>query len=101
MKILLVVDGSSYSEMAAKMLDTLRLLAKSEVTILTVIPEATFLGGITLDVIRGTSEARQKAQEEQQQKATELLQRMAQTYNIEGKLKVETKVGEVSNIYSC
>ena len=91
MKVLLVVDGSSYSDMAAKMLDTLRLPAKTEVTILTVVPEATFLGGITLDVIRGTSQARKKAREEQQQKATELLQRTAQTLG-EGKLKVETMV---------
>ena len=44
MKILLVVDGSSHSEMANKMLGTLRLQAKSEVTILTVVPEATFRG---------------------------------------------------------
>ena len=92
MKILLVVDGSSYSEVAAKMLDKLRLPSKTEVSMLTVVPEATFLGGITLDVIRGTSQVKKKAREEQQQKATELLQRMAQTYNNEGKLKVETKV---------
>ena len=39
MKILLVVDGSSYSEMAAKMLETLRLPAKTEVAMLTVVPE--------------------------------------------------------------
>jgi len=55
------------------------------------VPEPTFLGGITLDVIRGTSQARKKAREEQQQKATELLQRTAQTLG-EGKLKVETMV---------
>lgn len=53
MKILLVVDGSSYSEAAARMLEALRLPVQTEVTILTVVPETTFLGGITLDVIRG------------------------------------------------
>ena len=91
MKILLVVDGSSYSEMAAKMLEALRLPAKTEVVVLTVVTEATFLGGITIDVIRGTSQARKKAQDEQQQKALELLQHMTQTLG-EGKLKVETMV---------
>ncbi|MFC1934464.1 universal stress protein [Chloroflexota bacterium] len=91
MKILLVVDGSSYSDVAIKMLGALRLPAKTEVAILTVVPEATFLGGVTLDVIRGTSQARKKAHEEQQQKALELLQRIAGTLG-EGKLKVETMV---------
>ncbi len=73
------------------MLGALRLPAKTEVTILTVVPEPTFLGGITLDVIRGTSRARKKAREEQQQKATELLQNTAQTLGGD-KLQVETMV---------
>jgi len=91
MKILLVVDGSKYSDMATKMLSALQLPTKTEVTILTVVPEATFLGGITFDVIRGTSQSKQKARDEQQQKATELLQNMAQTLG-EGRLKVENLV---------
>ena len=91
MKILLVVDGSSYSEMATKMLGTLRLPAKTEITILTVVPELTFMGGVTLDAIRGTNQARQKAQDAQQQKALELLQHMALTL-VEGKPKVETMI---------
>jgi nucleotide-binding universal stress UspA family protein len=91
MNILLVVDGSSHSEMTAKKLEALRLPAQTEVTILTVVPEATFLGGITLDVIRGTSQTREKARGEQQQKALELLQHMAQILG-ETKLKIKTLV---------
>jgi nucleotide-binding universal stress UspA family protein len=91
MRILLVADGSSYSDMATRMLKALQLPAKTEVTILTVVPEPTFLGGITLDVIRGTSQAREKAREEQQQKALELLQRIAQTLG-EDRLKPETVI---------
>lgn len=91
MEILLAVDGSSYSNMATEMVSALRPPDKTEVAILTVVPEATFIGGITLDAIRGTGQARKKAREEQQQKATELLQRMAQTLG-EGKLRAETMV---------
>lgn len=91
MNIFLVVDGSTYSETAARMLRALRLSKESEVTILTVVPENTFLGGITPDVIRGNGLARKKARDEQQQKALELLQHIAQTLG-EGKYKVETLV---------
>lgn len=61
MKMLLVVDGSSYSDMATKMVTALHLPSGTAVTVLTVVPEITFLGGITLDAIRGTSQARKKA----------------------------------------
>ena len=91
MKILLVVDGSHYSDMATHMLKALRPPAKTEVAILTVVPEPTFLGGITLDVIRGTNQARKKAREEQQQKATDLLRHTTQTLG-EGNLNIETLV---------
>ena len=91
MKILLVVDGSSYSDAATQMVEALRLPSKTEVTVLTVVPEHTFLGGITLDVIRGTTRAREKAQEEQQQKALELLQGTTQPFS-KSELKVKTMV---------
>jgi len=91
MKILLVTDGSSYSEIANQMLKALRLPANTEITILTVVPEPTFLGGITLDAIRGTSEARDKAKDEQQEKALELLEHTSQDLS-KGKLSVETMV---------
>jgi len=91
MKILLVVDGSHYSDMATHMLKALQPPAETEVAILTVVPEPTFLGGITLDVIRGTNQARKKAREEQQQKATDLLRHTTQILN-EGNLNIETLV---------
>jgi len=91
MKILLVVDGSYYSDLATNMLKALRPPAKTEIAILTVVPEPTFLGGITLDVIRGTSQARKEAQEEQQRKAIELLELTAQALG-KGKFKLEILV---------
>jgi hypothetical protein len=62
MNILLVTDGSSCSGVATQMLKELRLPAKTVVSILIVVPEPTFLGGITLDVIRGTRGMRENAQ---------------------------------------
>jgi nucleotide-binding universal stress UspA family protein len=70
MRILLVVDGSSYSDVATKMLGAFRLPPRTEVTALTVVPEHTFLGGVTLGKLRATSALR----EAQQQKALGLLQ---------------------------
>jgi len=91
MKILLVIDGSSYSEMATRMLKALHLPSGTAVTVLTVVPETTFLGGVTLDVIRGVSQSRKKAKEEQQRKAAELLQGTARVLT-ESKLEVDTLV---------
>ena len=91
MKMLLVVDGSPYSDTATRMVASLRLPSRTELTVLTVVPETTFLGGITLDAIRGTSQARKKAREQQQQKATELFQGTVQAL-AESKLEVETMV---------
>ena len=71
MKILLVVDGSSYSRMAAVTLEALRLPSRAEVTVLTVVPEHTFLGGITLSKVRDNASVTKEAQ---RQKALELLQ---------------------------
>ena len=48
MKILLVIDGSSYSDMATKMVEAFQLPSRTEVTVLTVVPEHTFLGGIVV-----------------------------------------------------
>ena len=70
MKILLVVDGSAYSQMATSMVWTLRLPHNTVVTVMTVVPEHTFLGGITLSKLKGT----QAKKEAQQQRALELLQ---------------------------
>jgi nucleotide-binding universal stress UspA family protein len=90
MKILLVTDGSSYSEMAGQMLKALRLPADTEVAVLTVVPEPTFLGGITVNAIMG-SEAREKANDAQQEKAIEMLAATSQAL-AGGKFKVNTMV---------
>jgi len=86
-KILLVVDGSSHSELATKMLQALRLPSGMEITVMTVVPEHTFLGGITLSKLGGAS-ARKKAQ---RQKSLKLLREPVQTLTA-GKLKVDTLV---------
>lgn len=88
MGILLVVDGSSYSDVATKTLEALRLPSRTEVTVMTVIPEPTFLGGITLDMLRGVDMAKKEAQ---QKRATELLQGPVQELSAAG-LKVESLV---------
>ena len=75
MKILLVVDGSPYPDMATRMLKALRLSHPNDITVLTVIPEHTFLGGITLGRLKGNG----KIKEAQQQKALELLRGPVQT----------------------
>lgn len=91
MKILLVVDGSSYSDIATSMVAALQLSPQTEVTVLTVVPEHTFLGGITIDVIRGSTSARKEAQAEQQQKALELIQSTIHVLS-KSELKLKTMV---------
>jgi nucleotide-binding universal stress UspA family protein len=87
MKILLVIDGSSYSGLATKMLEALRLPSGAEITVMTVVPEHTFLGGITLSKLRGAA-AKEKTQ---RQKALRLLREPVKTLTA-GKLKVDRLV---------
>jgi nucleotide-binding universal stress UspA family protein len=87
MKVLLVVDGSSYSEMATEMVSALRLPSETEVKVMTTVPEHVFLGGITLGKLRGTS-LKKKVQ---QQKALELLRRPVEAMSA-SKLKVDSMV---------
>ncbi len=87
MKVILVVDGSSYSNMATEMVTALRLPAKTEVTVMTVVPEHTFLGGITFAKLRGSSPKK----EVQQQKALELLRQPVEVLSA-SKLKVQSLV---------
>ena len=87
MKILLVVDGSRYSDMATLMLKALRLPSSTEVTVMTVVPEHTFLGGITLSKLKDDSAKK----EAQQQKAIDLLQDAVQALGA-SRLKVESQV---------
>lgn len=70
MRILLVVDGSSYSDMATMTLGALHLPPQTEVTVLTVIPEHSLLGGITLEMLKGSAPVKKKIQEKE---ATKLL----------------------------
>jgi nucleotide-binding universal stress UspA family protein len=74
MKILLVVDGSRYSEMSVKMLRALQLPADTVVVVMTVVPEQTFLGGIVIDAIRVTATARKRARMSQEKRAMVILQ---------------------------
>jgi nucleotide-binding universal stress UspA family protein len=87
MRILLVVDGSSYSEVANRMLEALHLPGRTQVIVMTVVPEQTFLGGITLGKLRGGSASK----DEQQQKALELVQGSAEILG-GTRLKVESMV---------
>ena len=87
MKILLVVDGSSYSVTATEMIGSLALPLSTKVIIMTVVPEHTFLGGITLKKLR--SDSSEKASQEQ--KAWKLLQQPIKTLN-KSKLKVTSLV---------
>jgi len=77
MKILMVVDGSSYSVTATEMIGSLQLPASTKSIIMTVVPEHTFLGGITLKKLRRDSseEARQE------QGAWELLEKSTKVLN--------------------
>jgi hypothetical protein len=84
MKILVVVDGSSHSDMATTMVTALRLPSRTAVTVLTVVPEHTFLGGITLRELRGAS----SKEETERQKAQEMLQKPVQALSA-AKLRVE------------
>ena len=88
MRILLVVDGSSYSRMTTVTLEALRLPSRTEVTVLTVVPEHTFLGGITLSNIKGNASVRKEAQ---QQKALELLQETVEELST-SRLKIKEEV---------
>jgi len=87
MKILLVDDGSSYADISIEMMKALQLPPETEVTIMTVVPEHTFLGGITLNRLRSVS----LAKELQQQKVLELLKQSVQALST-SKLKVNSMV---------
>ena len=73
MKILLAIDGSEYSEMCAKTLKAFKLSTQTEVTVMTVVPEHVFLGGITIHMLRRGATAKGQTREAQEQKAAELV----------------------------
>ena len=76
MKVLLAVDGSAYSTWAAKSLTTLQLAPETVVTVFSVVPEHTFLGGLTLDTLSGGAAAknRDETKKAQEERANELTQ---------------------------
>ena len=88
MNVLLVVDGSSYSDIATKTLEALRLPSETEIMVMTVVPEHTFLGGITLSSLAGNAPVKKKAQEEE---AIKMLSGPVQLLSDSG-LKVESLV---------
>jgi nucleotide-binding universal stress UspA family protein len=87
MKVLLVVDGSSYSDAATRMLKALHLHSDAEVTVMTVVPEHTFLGGITIGKFHSIPAVR----DTQQYKSLELVRSTAKALSII-RPKVETIV---------
>lgn len=91
MKTLLVTDGSTYSEIANQMIKALRFPVGTDITILTVVPEPTLLGSINMNVIMGSSQERDKAKDEQQERAFELLESVSQTLG-KRKLRADTMV---------
>ena len=88
MRILLIHDGSSYSDTATDTLEALRLPPQTEVTVMTVVPEHSFLGGITIEKLRGIDSIKKQTQEEE---AIKLLSGPVQLLRESG-LKVESLV---------
>jgi len=91
LKVLLAVDGSEYMGMAVKTIKALQLRGKTELTIMTVVPEHTFLGGITLRRVMGNDAARERAHQAQDKKAATLLQESVDLLG-SGGMNVETLV---------
>ncbi len=76
MKILLAVDGSSYSRMSIDLLKALKIPEKNEVTLITVVPDYTFIGKLTLNMLSGTAAKVKQAHEIQAKMADKLLESM-------------------------
>ncbi|MDD5093610.1 MAG: universal stress protein [Dehalococcoidia bacterium] len=91
MRVILAIDGSSYSEMGIKMLKALQLPSHTEVTAMTVVPEQTFLGGIKLDMLKGGPKAGKLARKAQEQKAAELMWETVEKLQ-PASLKIDTQV---------
>jgi len=91
-KVLLAVDGSTYSEVAVGLVKALKIGRESEVIALTVIPEHVFLGGHTLVDLLGRSTAlKTQVRKAQEERALVLLAEPSKTLGAQG-LKVETMV---------
>jgi nucleotide-binding universal stress UspA family protein len=88
MRILLSVDESPYSQMSVKMLEALQLSSSTDITLMTVVPQPTFLGGVTINRLRHAQTAKK---EQVQQRAAELLQDPVKVLSANG-LNVESVV---------
>ncbi|MFO8011090.1 MAG: universal stress protein [Dehalococcoidia bacterium] len=77
MKVLVAVDGSDYSEMCIQALKTLGLPAGSVVNVLTVVQEHKFLGGLSLDMLKGRDEVRERFNRTQEEVAESLVEENA------------------------
>lgn len=74
MKILLAVDGSSYSEMIVGLVKALKAGRSAEATLLTVIPEHVFLGGYTLaGFLRRSGAVGAEMRKAEEERASEML----------------------------
>jgi len=73
MKILLPIDGSSYTDMSIETLKALRPPPQTEVTVMTVVPELVFLGGITFPKLGNRIVSRKRLHAAHEKKDAELL----------------------------
>ena len=73
MKILIAVNGSSYTERVVNSLISLRLASEHEVEVMTVVPGYTFLGDITLSMLNSVVTNKKTVNEAQQKKANEIV----------------------------
>ncbi|MDY6834363.1 MAG: universal stress protein [Chloroflexota bacterium] len=81
MKVVLAIDGSSSSEVAARSISVLFTKQKAQVTTLTVIPEHIFLGGHTIaHLLRCSPSSHKQLNENQKQLALELVNRINRVY---------------------
>lgn len=89
MKVLLVIDGSPYSQMNASMLKALKLPDKTHVTVMTVVPDHSFLGGLSFNQFKCNSPEKSDRQERQQEQAANLVQTTTRELST---AKLETEV---------
>jgi nucleotide-binding universal stress UspA family protein len=73
MKILLAVNGSSYTERVVNAFKSLRFNSRTEVVVMTVVPSYTFLGDITLAMLNSVTANKKLLHEEQEKRATDIV----------------------------
>jgi nucleotide-binding universal stress UspA family protein len=73
MKVLLVIDGSPYSQMTISLLKALKLPRETSVTVMTVVPEHSFLGGLSFNLLRSRDSEQSERRERQREQAVGLL----------------------------